>query len=576
MHDQRLEDQLRGALRIEGDALPFTITEAELERRLTLRRRDRFGQRLSLMAAGVAVLAVAGIVGIGNGWVRLPAVGVEASPSPSRTAAPDPGIEPIPGTPGRTEVLRLDPVILKGVPIPIDARAAAARVVATTRCTGAGSVTLRIGEESISKRCEGPTEMVSWFTVLDGHVAGAIESTGTPTVALLLEVPALGEGPSPDPLATLPELDPTEGALDDWSTESAGQPNEADPTRVPFALDGVRLDARDVVLKVACLGPGARFEFGTSQDPTAIAAEEIVCDGTAREYRWHVTDRQPMLDQHMVLRATRATAYRLRVQTLGMLSPTASALPSPAAVGYPVVIDHVHEPEAEATIGGITIGVVPPRGAYAVSVVCLGTGDIRWEIGLHRLAGGGVQPCDGVGRVVESMEGVPPAPMAFIVYTDADNAWRIVVGAPDDEPAFIAPSLFAWPGPEIVEGVAARALARCVAYQGAADSCGLPYHPRDGAEVVELGSDEVIGLALSDGWRIDSVVVDAIRRDTARSDPFGPSLDRVAVVEEGGREVTATLDRLDPGPWVARFMVRGSLEGASFSGVYEIPVLVGS
>jgi hypothetical protein len=98
MHDQRLEEQLRGALRVDGDALPFTITESELERRLTMRRRDHFGRRLSLLAAGVAVLAVAGLVGFGNGWVRLPAVGIVASPSPSTSASPSvaPSVAPTP------------------------------------------------------------------------------------------------------------------------------------------------------------------------------------------------------------------------------------------------------------------------------------------------------------------------------------------------------------------------------------------------------------------------------------------------------------------------------------------------
>ena len=52
MHDTNLEERLRSVLRQEGDGLPFTITTEELERRLALRRRDRNGRRLSLMAAG--------------------------------------------------------------------------------------------------------------------------------------------------------------------------------------------------------------------------------------------------------------------------------------------------------------------------------------------------------------------------------------------------------------------------------------------------------------------------------------------------------------------------------------------
>ena len=43
MHDTQIEEQLRGVLRAEGDAIPLTITTAELERRLAARRRRRAG-----------------------------------------------------------------------------------------------------------------------------------------------------------------------------------------------------------------------------------------------------------------------------------------------------------------------------------------------------------------------------------------------------------------------------------------------------------------------------------------------------------------------------------------------------
>lgn len=144
MHDSRLEDQLRNALRTEGDGQPLTITTAELERRLVLRRRARNSQRLSLVAAAVAVVAIGSIVAIGNGWLRMPAVGVDPSPSPAEstplesllptdspiaipTATPEPtpreaaplgsGIEAIlvlptgtqPSRPDAFEVVRLDP-----------------------------------------------------------------------------------------------------------------------------------------------------------------------------------------------------------------------------------------------------------------------------------------------------------------------------------------------------------------------------------------------------------------------------------------------------------------------------------
>ncbi len=56
MHDREIEDRLRTALRAEGDALPLTITTAELERRLAMHRRARDGHWARLLAAGVAVV----------------------------------------------------------------------------------------------------------------------------------------------------------------------------------------------------------------------------------------------------------------------------------------------------------------------------------------------------------------------------------------------------------------------------------------------------------------------------------------------------------------------------------------
>jgi hypothetical protein len=89
MHDTRLENELRTALRAEGDALPLTITDAELGRRLALRRRERAGRRFALAAAAVVVVAVGSMVAFGGGWLQLPGVGVDASPSPE-TSAPTP------------------------------------------------------------------------------------------------------------------------------------------------------------------------------------------------------------------------------------------------------------------------------------------------------------------------------------------------------------------------------------------------------------------------------------------------------------------------------------------------------
>jgi hypothetical protein len=86
MHDTRLENELRNALRADGNALPLTITDAELDRRLALRRRQRAGRRFALAAAAVVVVALGSMVAFGGGWLRLPGVGVDATPSPETSA----------------------------------------------------------------------------------------------------------------------------------------------------------------------------------------------------------------------------------------------------------------------------------------------------------------------------------------------------------------------------------------------------------------------------------------------------------------------------------------------------------
>jgi len=63
MHDDLLERRLSAALHEEAAALPFTITKAELERRVALRRRSLAGRRLTLLLAAAVGI---GLVGVGS------------------------------------------------------------------------------------------------------------------------------------------------------------------------------------------------------------------------------------------------------------------------------------------------------------------------------------------------------------------------------------------------------------------------------------------------------------------------------------------------------------------------------
>ena len=125
MHDVDIEARLRSALRTDADALPFTITHTELERRLALRRRARDGRRLSLVAAGVAVLAVGSIVVLANGWLRTPPVGQSSPAAVIPPSSHEPTIAPAPSAtadaPEATDGVapaceRIDPALLQVPP----------------------------------------------------------------------------------------------------------------------------------------------------------------------------------------------------------------------------------------------------------------------------------------------------------------------------------------------------------------------------------------------------------------------------------------------------------------------------
>ncbi|HEY6012657.1 MAG TPA: hypothetical protein VIU37_01570 [Candidatus Limnocylindrales bacterium] len=102
MHDD-VEARVRSVLRKEGDDLTLNITAQELERRLAVRRRMRAGRRMRLVAAGIAVVAIGGIVIAGNGgFGTRPVVGGRPSANatmagPSASLAPSPPEATSPG-----------------------------------------------------------------------------------------------------------------------------------------------------------------------------------------------------------------------------------------------------------------------------------------------------------------------------------------------------------------------------------------------------------------------------------------------------------------------------------------------
>jgi hypothetical protein len=88
MHDDLLERRLGAALHSDADGLPFTITAAEIERRMALRRRSLAGRRLTMLFAAAVGISLVGIGGALSGLFN------RSLPTPSETVAPTPAPRP--------------------------------------------------------------------------------------------------------------------------------------------------------------------------------------------------------------------------------------------------------------------------------------------------------------------------------------------------------------------------------------------------------------------------------------------------------------------------------------------------
>jgi hypothetical protein len=86
MRDDRLDDQLRRALRAEADAIPFRITSSDVHRRLNSERRIFMTRALAGLAATFVIVA-AGVLVLATRPASPPIAG---SPTPSAVASPSP------------------------------------------------------------------------------------------------------------------------------------------------------------------------------------------------------------------------------------------------------------------------------------------------------------------------------------------------------------------------------------------------------------------------------------------------------------------------------------------------------
>ncbi len=293
MHDTQVEDRLRRVLRTEGDDLPFTVTTAELERRLLARRRAASGRRVSLVAAAIAAVAVAGMVAVSNGWIGMPAVATQPSPSPSPTSTAGPsspaavkGLVAIDRDPSEPTLLEVTPRLSDGTTDVFDVDGVEVEQFVTIKlaCVGHGVLDLTVGSQ-------GPD-------VMPCQSEGAAEPAGDPSIQeslvdstpyrVMVRAPAgiaytfvVEHVTVPDVLPGLDRMDPGDFVFEATSGSDRPEPGTGGGpvTRVVGSMPAVLVGQ----VQVVCLGHGSlRLDVGRPGSPTASVSSIVYCNGEQR------------------------------------------------------------------------------------------------------------------------------------------------------------------------------------------------------------------------------------------------------------------------------------------------------
>ncbi len=193
----------------------------------------RTGRRISLLAAAVAVVAIGSVAALSNGWLRLPAIGSTVSPSP--LASPSPSmtssvaLAPIPATPGRIEVTRIDPTTPAD---PVDRtfqgeiKDAYVALHVTVSCLGDGTLDFYLDgqREPVICSSEGETSVGGTLNANDDVLDYRLVTTGRISFGILVELQVLSEPlPSDDPAQSPPAFTPPSMQV---SVSTLGRPGE--------------------------------------------------------------------------------------------------------------------------------------------------------------------------------------------------------------------------------------------------------------------------------------------------------------------------------------------------------------
>jgi hypothetical protein len=291
MHDQLLERRLRAALHADADAVPFTITAAELERRAVRRRRAHTGRGMTLLLAAALATSLLAVAGAMGGMFRQTVTAPTTTPTIAATpeASPLESISPPGNLPELDALVGADPssVLFAQAHGPADGPTAdpgAADVPPSQvalgdlpggqtyqlayACKGLGALELdlipmngALPQIRSTIGCDGSVHQRTVSGALDQRVAFSLSDRASWRV--------IARGPKLDdarPLGTTPPADPAheEDLIRRDITLSAGAPTWGTAGLVVDEIGAVAA-REDYSIGVLCSGPPVRIVFGDEQ-----------------------------------------------------------------------------------------------------------------------------------------------------------------------------------------------------------------------------------------------------------------------------------------------------------------------
>ncbi len=531
MHDDELEARLRDLLGTEGDALPVTVTSEELERRLSLRRRERFGRRFGFVATSAAVIAVVSALALSSGWLGRTSIGSGPSPAPNVDSGHSQG--PAVSIPSAGTCEQVDPAALQEPPtLVMGVQPGDAAAIGGLRSA------YRLGDRRIGEEGTWDHDSIGFESVLAGFGTERMQVFAIdPDVCLVgLRVVAKPSDRMGDESIQLAELTSEPSRMLEFDKPSAGE--WFVQVHADFATaSGTSAWAETFfVIDVPDCVP---LDASSADLPTVALMSSFEGDGASHSG------------------AQVAWAWKGNVD------------------GAPGTWDGLAaEPDVVATAPGFD-GLQVTAGACLV--------DVRAEALLTVFAevpDPAPTPIDleirrGEGSPVVDV--VPPPPGGWTVRiraafptVDGSEAWS--------ETLFQVSSRFPAPGltigPEFFEIMAE---AGCPSYTlttgaSAADQCGGSFALMEGREPIIVASGAPLEFRLTDGWLIDEARTIAVDSELVARGEFAPEYS-VDFQESVGDTLSLPI-ALDPGSWIVRITLNGHQQGDTFSAHYDIALTV--